>query len=100
MGSAIPRYRGRLTAAVSPSGKGTLMRGGSNVTTLKAGRYDVAVRDADGHSGFFVRRGNGKTVTVTSPRFVGSRTKRLLLTAGTWTFFTNVGSPATFRVVA
>jgi hypothetical protein len=100
MGSAIPRYRGKLAATIGRAGKATLTRGGTRVATLKAGRYDLAVDDGDAHAGFFVRHGAGKPLTVTSLAFVGSTTKRLSLTAGTWSFFSKAGPATTFRVVA
>jgi hypothetical protein len=100
VGSAIPRYRGKLLATVTARGKATLTRGGRVVGSLEAGRYDIAVQDASARAGFFVRRGSGKAITVTSLAFVGKRTKRISLTAGKWAFFSKPGKPVRFTVVA
>jgi hypothetical protein len=100
VGSAVLAYRGKLVATVGVGGKATLKRAGRSVGSLKAGRYDVTVDDAAARAGFFVQRGSRKPVTVSSLPFVGTRTKRLALTAGRWTFFSQVGRPTSFTVVA
>jgi hypothetical protein len=76
-----------------------LTRAGRSVASLPAGRYDITVNDAAARAGFFVRRGAGKSVTVTSVPFVGRRTQRIALGAGTWSFFSKIGKPTTFTVV-
>jgi hypothetical protein len=100
IGSAVLRYRGKLVATVSAGGKATLKRSGRAVGSLKAGRYDVTVDDASARAGFFVQRGTRKAVTITGVAFVGDRTKRISLTAGTWTFFATAGKATRFKVVA
>jgi hypothetical protein len=100
VGSAILRYRGKLAATVSAAGKATLERAGRSVGSLKAGRYDIAVEDGAARAGFFVQRGTRKAVVVTSLAFVGKRTQRVSLGAGKWTFFSKVGKPTQFTVVA
>jgi hypothetical protein len=99
VGSAVLRYRGKLAATVTAAGRATLTRAGRRVASLPAGRYDIAVDDAAARAGFFVRRGARKPVTVTSVPFVGRRTQRVALAAGTWSFFSRVGKPTTFTVV-
>ncbi len=98
VGSAILPYRGKLVATVSAAGKTTLKLGARNVRSLKAGRYDIRVDDAAARAGFFLRHGARKPLTVTSRAFVGTRTRRVTFTAGTWTFFSGVAKPTRFSV--
>lgn len=99
VGSAIAPYRGELAAAVGRSGMPTLARRGRAVTTLKAGRYAVAVDDADPHAGFFVQAGGRRALAVAGVGFVGKRTQRITLTAGTWTYFAAKDTATRFTVV-
>jgi len=99
VGSAILPYRGKLIATVDSTGKATLKLRGRAVATLKAGKYDIAVDDRDARAGFFVQRASRKPTTVTGVSFVGRRSHRVALGAGTWTFFSNVGAPVRFAVV-
>jgi hypothetical protein len=100
VGSAILQYQGELVATVSAAGKATLKLSGRSVSSLKAGKYDIKVDDADRRAGFFVQRSGRKAVTITGLAFAGERTQRVALTAGTWTFFSKVGKPTRFTVVA
>ena len=100
VGSAVLRYRGRLAATVGPAGKATLRLGGRAVGSLKAGVYDVRVDDAAAKAGFFLHRHGRSAIAVTSRPFVGRRTMRVALTTGRWTFFSRVGPPTAFAVVA
>ena len=98
VGSDVAPYRGKLLAAVSATGRATLTAGGRSVGSLRAGTYDLVVTDGDRLAGFFVERGKGTVVAVTSLPFVGKRTRRITLGAGTWTFFSRVGNPTAFSV--
>ena len=100
VGSAIPRYRGKLTASVTRSGRATLKLRGRAVAELKAGKYDVVVDDRAARAGSFVRHGAHKAVPLTGASFVGQRTRRVLLSAGKWSFFAQPGSGVQFTVVA
>jgi len=99
VGSAIAPYRGELAAAVEKSGTPTLAQRGRAVKTLKAGRYAFAVDDTDPHAGFFVQAGGHRALAVAGVRFVGKRTQRITLTAGTWTYFAAKGTATRFTVV-
>jgi len=98
VGSAIVPYRGKLAAAVSAAGKATLDLDGKGIGSLKAGRYEIAVDDLATDAGFFVQRAGKKALVVTTKLFVGKKTERVTLAAGTWTFFTKVGKPTRFTV--
>jgi hypothetical protein len=99
VGSAIPRYRGKLTATISKAGKATLRLRGRAVGSLKAGRYDIAIDDEASRAGTFVQRGALRAVPLTGAAFVGHRTKRLVLKAGKWSFFARPCSKVSFTVV-
>jgi hypothetical protein len=100
IGSALLRYRGKLAATVTPSGKVTLRQRGRSVATLKAGKYDVAVDDENAGAGLFVQHGSRKAVAVTAAAFEGTRTTRLALEAGKWAFFAKRGAPVRVTVAA
>jgi len=99
VGSAIAPYRGELAAAVEKSGMPTLAQRGRAVRTLKAGRYAVAVNDTDPHAGFFVQAGGHRALAVAGVGFVGKRTQRITLTAGTWSYFAAKGTAKRFTVI-
>jgi hypothetical protein len=98
VGSSIVPFRGALHVTVAASGKATLESGGKSVDALDAGRYDFVVRDRSGRGGFFVQKAGKKAIAVTTVAFEGSRTVRVYLSAGAWTFFTKVGEPTRFVV--
>jgi hypothetical protein len=98
VGSGIAPFRGKLLADVSVAGVATLEFGGRSVSSLKPGRYDLAVDDATSRAGFFVRRPGGKPVAVTGVHFVGKRSEELVLTDGTWVYFARAGRLSRFRV--
>jgi len=100
VGSAVLRYRGKLVAAVTATGKATLTLRGRKVGSLTAGNYDVAGDDRDEKAGFAVRHGTYAAVPVTSAAFVGTRTKRVAFAAGSWSFFAKPGSVTRFTVVS
>ena len=87
VGSAAVPFRGTLTGAVSPSGHLTLVFKGKPVTSLKPGRYTVAVTDRSSKDGFVLLSTKKRAVSVTGSAFVGKRSASVHLTAGKW-FFT------------
>ena len=98
VGSAV--LRGTLTATVGPAGKLTLSRKGKNVTSLKTGRYRIAVDDKTATGGFTLQGANGKAVAVTAPSFVGRHTTTVRLKPGRWAFYTPAGKKHRFVVTA
>ena len=100
VGSARMRYRGKLVAKVSAAGKATLTRAGLPFRSLKAGWYDVTVVDEAARAGFFVQRAARKAAPLTGVAFIGRRTRRIALGAGTWTFLSGVGRATLFTVDA
>ena len=98
VGSGITPFRGKLVAAVSAGSAATLRFGGRSVSSLKPGRYDIAVSDATPRAGFFVQRAGGKPVAITGVHFVGKHSAKLVLTDGTWLFFAKAGHASRFRV--
>lgn len=98
VGSAIPPYRGKLSASVSRTGKAAVKLLGKAVNSLKAGRYDVTVADATRVAGFSLEKAGGKPIRVTTPIYVGKKTRRVTLTAGKWMFFAKNGAVTRFVV--
>jgi hypothetical protein len=98
MGSAIVPFRGTLTATVPTAGSPTLEAKGKALATLEAGRYDIVVKDASPHGGFFVEKAHKKPMTIAGVAFTGKRTVHVSLTAGKWTFFSKSGKATTFTV--
>ena len=70
--------RGSLAGAVSAAGKLTLQP-----AKVAPGRYVITVVDASKKVGFTLRDGS-KTVTVTTPAFVGKHSRTITLTTGRW----------------
>jgi len=102
VGSAIKNavFRGTLTGMVNSAGTLTLHQAGKSVSSLKSGRYRIAVKDETPKSGFTIERRNGQPVIVTGSSFVGKRTVTFTLTAGQWMFYTSTGKKHHFVVVA
>ncbi len=99
IGSGVAPYRGALHATVAPSGKAVLESSGKNVAVVEAGRYDIVARDDSKHGGFFVQKASSsKPETITTVAFTGSKTVRVDLTAGKWTFFSKSGAATQFVV--
>ena len=99
VGSALLAYRGVLGLTVRASGVPRFLVRGKAVTRVKAGRYDVAVTDTTSTAGLSVRKPNRTVVALAAKGFVGTRTTRLALKAGTWRF-TTAGGTAALVVVA
>ena len=85
VGSGVVPARGRLAASVPTAGRATLMLGGRSVTSLKPGRYDVAIIDESTAAGFWLERQGGKRVALTGIRFRGHETRSVAMTSGRWT---------------
>jgi hypothetical protein len=85
VGSGVLPERGRLAAAVGPGSHATLELGGRNVTTLKAGKYAIAILDTSRTAGFWLERHGGKRMSLTGARFRGHETRSIALSAGRWT---------------
>jgi hypothetical protein len=98
MGSAIVPFRGTLTATVPSAGSPTLVAKGKPLATLKAGRYDIVVKDASTRGGFFVEKAHKKPMAIAGVTFTGKRTVHVTLTAGKWTFFSKSDKATSFTV--
>jgi hypothetical protein len=90
-------FRGTLTGTVA-AGKLNLSRNGKPVSTLKTGRYRIAVDDRTASGGFALRRPKGDTVQLTAPAFVGKRSTTLTLRPGRWAYSSPTAT-RTFTVV-
>jgi hypothetical protein len=99
VGSGIIAFRGTLDGIVGAAGRLTLTYQGKTVTTLKAGKYRVAVVDGTAKSGFELRSSHSVPVVVTSTTFVGKRSATVVLSAGRWWFFSPGGKKTYFTVV-
>jgi hypothetical protein len=94
-------FRGTLTGLVSSAGKLSLTLAGKTVTTLKTGRYTIAVADHSTKSGFTIQEIRQGATTVTAVPFVGTRKATLTLKPGQWFFYpTFVGKKTYFIVVS
>jgi hypothetical protein len=99
LGSNVAPFRGTLTASVSASGRLTLSFKGRSVTSLKAGRYNIAVTDRSSSNGFLLQKVK-RTVSVTGLKFVGKHTGKVNLTTGRWAVMPKVGKTAYTLVVS
>jgi hypothetical protein len=96
-GSAVAPFRGTLTGAVTAAGRLTIAFKGRSVTSLKAGRYTVAVSDKSSTNGFLLQKAK-RAVSVTGAMFVGKRSLTVTLTAGRWLVLPQLGKP-TYSIV-
>ncbi len=101
VGSRLLPYMGALAASVSTAGKLQLMRAGKPVSVgkLTRGRYTITVVDRSPKAGFTLRQARSAAMPLTDADFVGRKSLRVALDAGTWTFFSG-GGPHTSFVVA
>jgi hypothetical protein len=90
-GSAVLPFRGTLTGGVSAAGTLTLAYKGKSVTSLKAGKYTIAVTDKSSSNGFMVEKVNHAATSVTGLAFVGKHTSTVQLTTGRWLFIPRTG---------
>jgi hypothetical protein len=86
-GSGVLPFRGTLTGGVSAAGTLTLAYKGKSVTSLKAGKYTIAVIDKSSSNGFMVEK-------VNHAAFVGKHASAVQLTAGRWLFIPRAGKTA------
>jgi hypothetical protein len=93
-GSAIMPFRGTLTGGVTAAGTLTLAYKGKSVTSLKAGKYTIAVTDKSSSNGFMVEKLKHAVLSVTGAAFVGKRSATVQLTAGRWLFIPRAGKTA------
>jgi hypothetical protein len=100
VGSAIVPFRGKLTAAVSPTGVLTLLYRGRQVTNLLAGRYTVTITDESATHGFMLEKASRQAVSLTGAGFVGKRSTSIDLTAGHWLALSRSGTKAYSIAVA
>lgn len=100
VGSDVVPARGTLHAMVGASGKVALTDRGKSVVSIEAGSYEIAVDDETSRAGFTLRKLAGHAVAITGASFVGKRTEKVDLTAGTWTFYSKASRASRFAVVA
>jgi hypothetical protein len=92
-------FAGSLDAAVARNGTLALKNGGKPVSTLKAGRYKFTISDADPKLGLNLLGPTSKAPTsLSGVKFVGKHSIAIKLTAGKWTYYTNLGAIHFFRV--
>jgi hypothetical protein len=90
---------GTLNATVSSASKPTLTTKGKAVSSLKAGRYKWTITDRDAKAGLMILGPTSKAPTsLSGVKFVGKRSVAIKLTAGKWTYYTNLGTIHYFRV--
>jgi hypothetical protein len=95
--NALP-FRGTLTGAVNAAGRLTLSFKGKSVSNLMAGTYTIRFTDKSSTAGLVLQKlKHSATVSVSGAAFIGTRTKSLPLSAGTWFFMPGVGK-ATYAV--
>ena len=101
VGSAILPFRGTLVGGVSTAGRLTFAYKGKSITTLKAGRYTIAVNDKSATSGFMLEKANTRhvAVSVTGTAFVGTRSASVDLSAGKWVFVPSLHGKQTRSIV-
>jgi len=94
VGSEIAPFRGTLTAAVSPAGRLSLAYKGKGLTSLKAGKYTIAVTDRSANAGLVLQKLKRSPVSITGSAFMGTRSVHVQLTAGRWLFAGGRGEPS------
>jgi hypothetical protein len=100
VGSARVPYRGTLAATLGIGGAVALRVRGKAVTSIRAGRYDLAVDDRTAKSGLALQKARRRAVAITSAVFVGRRTRRIALTPGTWLLYSSARRPVRLVVRA
>src|SRR5205085_7937394 len=92
VGSAILPLRGTIKVAVNAAGKLSLAYDGKSVSSLKAGRYTLAVADQSATSGFMLQKKGHAAKAITGRKFVGKQSlSKFELTAGKWIFAPSSG---------
>ncbi len=102
VGSALANipFRGTLVGTVRSARMLTLSHNGNTVSSLKAGRYKIAVDDETTKGGFTIGGVHKQSVMVTGSSFVGKRTATVYLRAGRWMYYSSAGPKHHFAVVA
>jgi hypothetical protein len=93
-------FRGTLTGTVNSAGKLTLNHNGKSVSSLKSGRYKIAIDDKTSKGGFTIEGVHRQSIMVTGSSFVGKRAVTFYLRAGRWMFYSSTGTKHHFTVVA
>jgi hypothetical protein len=94
-------FAATLNGTVASNGAPALKNAGKTVASLKAGRYKFTISDRDSKLGFNLLGPTSKApANLTGAKFVGNRSVAVKLTAGKWTYYTNMGSIHYFRVTA
>ena len=92
-------FAGTLGGTVGHDGKLALTNAGKAISSLKAGRYRFTISDLDSKLGFKLLGPTWKApASLTGVTFVGKRSVAVQLTAGKWTYYTNLGTIRFFRV--
>ena len=86
IGSSVPVERGALDATITETGQVILKRGTHPAATLRAGHYELHIVDGNAKAALFLARPGRSLVPLTGVTFVGSKTRSVTLTRGTWTF--------------
>jgi hypothetical protein len=100
VGSGIKTVRGTLAATITRTGTLSVSLNGKRLSTLKAGRYAIAVDDRAQQSGLVIGRQHRSPIVVTGPSFTGRHTVTLYLAAGHWSAYSAPGTKRVFTVVA
>jgi hypothetical protein len=91
--------KGTLTGGLSATGKPSLTTKGKQVSVLKTGRYNFAIKDLDKKGSFTLEAVSGGTVKdLTSVPFVGRHSVTLNLTPGRWMYYAVRGKAYYFLV--
>ena len=77
-----------LTATLSAKGALTLTNKGKPITSLPAGRYSFTLLDKDPKAGLTILGPSSKApINLTGVKFVGKKTRALMLGAGRWSYY-------------
>jgi hypothetical protein len=98
-GKASTLFRGTLEGAVSARGALTLTRARRRVTTLKQGRYRIAVSDHSRTRGFFIEEFRRAAHALTGVSFVGRHATTLELGPGQWLLFSSLTGRKSYFIV-
>ena len=98
VGSGVMPFRGTLTGAISAAGRLTISYKGKSVSTLKKGRYTIAVADQSSTNGFLLQKTNHAALRVSGTTFVGKSKALVTLTVGKWLLMPQPGK-TTFVIV-
>jgi hypothetical protein len=93
VGSGVKRSLATLAGTVTASGRLELALHGKSITSLKHGRYLIAVTDHSNTTGFFLARAGHATLSASGAAFVGRRTVAVTLTKGRWSFMPKPARP-------